>query len=58
MLTITELFDLSHSLAGPYLAEFSYPWQALKGIRELILSLGPVLGEDYLEAAPLSLIHI
>ncbi len=37
----TGLFNLSHSLAGDYLARFTYPWQALDGIKELILSLGP-----------------
>ena len=41
----TGLFDLSHTLAGDYLARFTYPWQALDGIKELILSLGPALGE-------------
>ena len=47
MLTTKQLYDLSHSLAGNYLAGFDYPWQALKGIKELILTLGPALGEDY-----------
>lgn len=31
----TELFNLSHSLAGKYLSQFEYPWQALDGIKEL-----------------------
>ncbi len=35
-----ELLDLSHTLAGEYLAGFQYPWQALDGIKELILTLG------------------
>ena len=35
-----ELYDLEHTLAGAYLANFEYPWQALKGIKELILNLG------------------
>ena len=48
-LNTTGLFDLSHSLAGDYLARFEYPWQALDGIKELILSLGPALGEEYEE---------
>ena len=29
-----------HTLAGEYLAGFQYPWQALDGIKELILTLG------------------
>ena len=46
MLTIKDLFDLSHTLAGTYLARFEKPWDALGGIRELILSLGPTLDKD------------
>lgn len=53
----TGLFDLSHSLAGDYLARFEYPWQALDGIKELILSLGPALGEGYQERAPQVWVH-
>lgn len=51
------LFDLSHTLAGEYLARFEYPWQALDGIKELILSLGPALGEEYEERAPQVWVH-
>ncbi len=57
MLKTTELYDLTHSLAGAYLCEFDYPWQALKGIRDLILTLGPQLGEDYIEHAPTVWVH-
>ena len=57
MLTTQQLYDLNHSLAGTYLAEFEYPWQALKGIKDLILSLGPNLGEDYTEISPTVWIH-
>ena len=53
----TGLFDLSHTLAGDYLAGFTYPWQALDGIKELILSLGPALGEGYQERAPQVWVH-
>lgn len=48
-LQTSALFDLSHSLAGDYLSGFQYPWQALDGIKDLILALGPTLGEDYEE---------
>lgn len=48
MLTVRELYDLDHTLAGDYLAGFTYPWQALKGIKEFILSIGPTL-EGYEE---------
>ena len=51
------LFDLSHTLAGDYLARFEYPWQALDGIKELILSLGPTLGEEYEELAARVWVH-
>ena len=57
MLTTQQLYDLNHSLAGSYLAGFEYPWQALKGIKDLILTLGPTLGEDYAEVSPTVWIH-
>ena len=57
MLKTHMLFDLHHSLAGSYLSAFEYPWQALKGIKELILELGPQLGEDYKEVAPSVWVH-
>ncbi|MBR3860347.1 MAG: UDP-N-acetylglucosamine pyrophosphorylase [Oscillospiraceae bacterium] len=40
MYTIPELYDLEHSLAADYLKGFTYPWEALAGIKDLILSLG------------------
>ena len=43
MYTILDLYDLEHSLAGDYLRQFTYPWEALKGIKDLILALGPTL---------------
>jgi NDP-sugar pyrophosphorylase family protein len=57
MLTTQQLYDLNHSLAGTYLAGFDYPWQSLKGIKDLILTLGPTLGEDYAEISPTVWIH-
>jgi len=48
-LNTSGLFDLSHSLAGEYLARFEYPWQALDVIKDLILALGPTLGDEYEE---------
>lgn len=56
-LEISGLFDLSHTLAGDYLARFQYPWQALDGIKELILSIGPTLGDGYEERAPQVWVH-
>ena len=47
MVTIQDLYDLSHSAAGPWLSTFTYPWEALKGIKDMILQLGSTLGEEY-----------
>ena len=57
MLKTKELFDLNHTLAGDYLANFEYPWLALKGIKDLILSLGASLGDEYTEVAPTVWVH-
>ena len=57
MLKTAELYDMSHTLAGAYLSGFEYPWQALKGIKELILTLGSTLGEDYTEVSPTVWVH-
>ena len=43
MYTINDLYDLDHTLAKDYLLQFEYPWEALKGIKEFILELGPTL---------------
>ena len=43
MLTIRQLYDLSHTIAGEYLSGFMYPWEALSGIKVLIVSLGEQL---------------
>lgn len=47
MYTIKELYSLEHSLAGDYLSQFEYPWQALAGIKEFIVSLGKTLDSSY-----------
>ena len=57
MLKTRDLYDLKCSIAGEYLSGFEYPWEALKGIQDLILTLGPTLGEDYTEAAPTVWVH-
>ena len=49
---IADLYDLDHTRAKSYLAGFEYPWEALKGIKEMILGLGAALGEDFTEIAP------
>ncbi len=56
--TITDLLDLSHTMAADYLSQFQYPWQALDGIKELILSLGAGLSpEEYDQVAEHVWVH-
>lgn len=43
---ISDLLSLEHSLAGDYLSQFTYPWEALGGISDLIISLGKELSPD------------
>ena len=57
MIKTTELYDLSRSAAGDYLRGFEYPWQALSGIKNLILELGSRLGEEYTEREPHVWVH-
>ena len=53
-----QLLDLSHTLAGEYLARFQYPWQALEGLKEFILALGPTLSpEEYDQPQPNVWVH-
>ena len=50
-----DLLDLNHTIAKEYLENFEYPWLALKGIKELILELGPKLNkEEFIEVKELS----
>ena len=46
MYTIKELYDLDHTLAKEYLCGFEYPWEALKGIKDMIIALGKTLNKD------------
>ena len=43
---ITELYDLTKTIAADYLNKFTYPFEALKGITELIISLGEKLNSS------------
>lgn len=40
---IKELYDLSQTIAGEYLSRFTYPWEALDGIKDYIRELGETL---------------
>ena len=58
MYTVFDLYDLSHTMAKDYLLQYTYPWEALKGIKDLILALGPQLSkEEFIEVSPQVWIH-
>jgi len=58
MYTINDLYSLEHTLASDYLANHTYPWEALKGIKDLILTLGPTLDKaEYTEVSPHVWVH-
>lgn len=46
---ITDLYDLSHTQAADYLSRFTYPWEALAGIKDLILEIGAKLDPELYE---------
>lgn len=46
---IENLYTLEESIAGAYLAQFTYPWEALKGISDYIKELGPTLDPEIYE---------
>lgn len=49
MYTISDLYDLNHTLAKDYLSKFTYPWEALKGISDFIFELGKTLDPNEYE---------
>ncbi len=49
MYTIHDLYDLDHTLAKDYLSQFTYPWEALKGIKDFIIALGETLDKNEYE---------
>lgn len=57
MYRIVDLYDTDHTLAKDYLLSFRYPWEALKGIKDMIISLGKTLGDDYVEVSPQVWVH-
>ena len=56
MYTVSDLFDLNHTLAKDYLSGFTWPWEALGGIKALIVSLGEKL-EGYTQVSPQVWVH-
>ena len=58
MYTITQLFDLEHTQAKEYLMQFTYPWDALSGLKEYIQELGAKLDKsEYREISPEVWVH-
>lgn len=58
MLKTSQMYDLEHTLAADYLRGFEYPWEALSGIKELIVSIGEKLSkEEYDEVSPQVWVH-
>ena len=43
MVAISDLLDLSHTIAAPLFEGKTYPWEVLDGIKAFILELGPTL---------------
>jgi len=51
--TVTDLFDLEHTLAKPLLEKATYPWEVLGEIKSFIMELGQSLPpEEYTEIEP------
>ena len=46
---ISNLYDLNETIAKEYLEQFTYPWEALKGISDFIKKLGPTLDPEIYE---------
>ena len=57
MYQISDLYDLTHTLAEEYLKGFTYPWEALKGIKDMIIALGEKLGDDYTQVSEQVWVH-
>ena len=57
MYTINDLYDLTHTLAGDYLARFTYPWEALSDLADYIRALGAQLDSEYLPFGPEVWVH-
>ena len=59
MYTINDLYSLEHTLAADYLRQYTYPWEALKGIKAEIIRLGEGLDKtQYTEVAPQVWVHV
>ena len=54
---MTDLYDLTHTIAREYLEQFTYPWEALPGISDMVRALSAQLGEGYVEIFPDVFVH-
>lgn len=58
MYSIRELYDLTHTIAADYLKGFTFPWEALSGIKALIQQLGEGLSpEEFDQPTPGVWVH-
>ena len=58
MYTINDMYDLDHTLAKDYLSKFTYPWEALAGIKDMIVEIGEQLDpEEYDEVSEHVWVH-
>lgn len=58
MCKINDLYDLTHTVAAEYLQQFTYPWEALRGIKDMIVSIGERLdSEEFIEISPHVWVH-
>ena len=44
--TISDMFDLEHTIAAKLFEGKTYPWEVLDGIKDFMLELGPTLPAD------------
>lgn len=57
-MTITNLYDTSKTIAGRLLADYTYPWEVLPHIGEMIRAIGGILPEgEYKKVGPVIWIH-
>lgn len=58
MFRIYDLFDLNFTVSSDYLKRFTYPWEALSGLKNYVRELGATLDKnDYKEISPTVWVH-
>ena len=59
MYRISDMYSLEHTIAGDYLRRYTYPWEALEGIKTEIIRLGNSLDKaEYKEVSPQVWVHV